>query len=330
MNIQNLCPFFGKCGGCLYQDMSDQAYRAHKESFVLRSFADRGLTPPVMPMREIPLRTRRRASFAYANGHIGYNALHSHQLIEITDCRLLKPSITTGLNWVRTWVKTLKGSGDIFMLDTPWGLDIHIRPAKGTSPNLTMREHLALWAGDSHVARISYNNEPILAKVSLPFLPDAFLQPSQEGEDILIDLVLKAAQGSRRAVDLFCGRGTFTRPLADTGIQITGYDCARDSVSVLGPRGHIRDLFRNPLTSDELAELDLIILDPPRAGALTQTQQIAETAVPKIIMVSCNPKTAARDCKILSDAGWVIESITPVDQFKWSNHIELVCVLVKH
>jgi 23S rRNA (uracil1939-C5)-methyltransferase len=175
------------------------------------------------------------------------------------------------------------------------------------------------------VARLSYNDEPIAAKINLPLPANAFLQPSAAGEKILIDLVLKEAKGSQKAIDLFCGSGTFTKPLLSAGISTIGYDCAKESVSLLGNFGVVRDLFRSPLLPEEMKGLDLIVLDPPRSGAKSQVEQIVQTQIPKIIMVSCNPTTAARDAFLLISTGWRLTSVIPVDQFTWSNHVEIVC-----
>ena len=326
MTENKVCPFFEKCGGCLYQDLSEHDYLAKKKNFITRAFQDYDVTPPLMPIRSVPLASRRRASFAFTRGKVGYNALKSHQIVEITECRLLKPEIVSFLPTLRGW--HLAGQGDIFVLSTDFGLDIHIRTARSTPPDLSLLEQLAEWAKDEHIARLTYNDNPIAEKVHLLFLPDSFLQPSVEGEQILIDLMLSEIGHPKKAVDLFCGSGTFTRPLLTNGIKTIGYDCA-DSVEMLGVNGIKRDLFRNPLLSEELSDIDLIVLDPPRAGAKAQVEQIAQTNVPKIVMISCSPKTSARDCRILVDAGWQLTKVTPVDQFRWSNHIELVCILEK-
>ena len=328
MTHQELCPFFGKCGGCLYQDLTEADYHTKKKNFIKHSFQDYGIKVELSSIKTVPLQSRRRASFAYSNGRLGYNAVKSHQIIEITECRLLKPEIVNFLPTLKDWVKKLGGSGDIFVLTTDFGLDIHVKPIKAEKTSLQKLEMLISMAGDPKVVRLTYNNDPIVSKIPLPFMPEDFLQPSAEGEKILIDLMLNAAQESKKAVDLFCGGGTFTKPLLEQGIKVKGYDCSK-SVERLGVNGIIRDLFRSPLLPEEMEDLDLIVLDPPRAGAKYQTEQIAKTKVPKIVMISCNPQTAARDIRILLDNGWKLTEITPVDQFTWSNHIELVCTLVK-
>ncbi|MBR6412774.1 MAG: class I SAM-dependent RNA methyltransferase [Alphaproteobacteria bacterium] len=328
MMMKTICPFFGKCGGCLYQDLPEEEYLEKKKNFIKRAFADYGMAVEPDDVRSVPLHSRRRASFSFAGGILGYNALKSHQIIEITNCLLLKHEIIQFLPVLRQNIKKLGGAGDVFVLVTGFGLDIHIKTDKMNIPALAQLELLTALATHPAVVRLTYNTEPVAQKVRLPLMPDDFLQPSQEGEKIISGLILDEIAGVRRAVDLFCGSGTFTRPLLDRGICVSGYDCAR-TVTLLGPKGVSRDLFRNPLLPDELNGLDLIILDPPRAGAKAQVEQIAQTDVPKIVMVSCAPQTAARDSKILIDSGWKLKKLIPVDQFTWSNHIELVAIFEK-
>ena len=327
MMQKTICPFFGRCGGCLYQDLPEDAYLNKKISFIQRSFADYGLDVHPESVRGVPLGSRRRVSFSFARGKVGYNAHKSHEIIEITECRLLRPEIVSFLPELKKWVQKLGGSGDIFILLTDWGLDILIK-TPSQKLGLDQLELLAGFGGDSRVARLIYNDEPIVEKVKLPLKPNDFLQPSKEGEEILKNLLVSEVQTAHKAVDLFCGAGTFTKPLADLGVMVKGYDCS-ESVHLLGDKGFMRDLFRNPLLPEEMEGLDLIVLDPPRAGARAQVEQIAQTKVPKIVMVSCSPQTAARDSRILTDAGWRMTKLTPVDQFTWSNHIELVIVFEK-
>ncbi len=326
--LKQKCPFFGKCGGCVWQDLSEADYLAKKESFIRRAFADVGLNEiPLNPIILLPTGIRRRACFAFYQGHFGFNEAHSHKIIEIDSCPLLEPALNALIPDLRALVKTLGGSGDCFILNTPTGVDIHIKDGRGT-PDLSRLEILSALAQKENVVRLTYNNSPIFQKAPLPILPEGFLQPSVFGEKTLVDLVLKNVRQAKNAVDLFCGQGTFTRPLMKAGLSVTGYD--NDvSVLTLGDNGRQRDLFRNPVTPDELLGVDLAVLDPPRAGAKEQVIQLASTQIPRIIMVSCAPKTGARDIKILTDAGWYLTEITPVDQFTYSNHIEIVAILEK-
>ena len=325
--LKQKCAYFGKCGGCVWQDLTDLEYIAKKESFILHAFQDVGLTIQLEPIILIPTGTRRRACFAFSGQHFGFNETKSHRIVDISTCPLLTQNINNSLPVLKQVVIQLKSSGDCFILDTPLGLDIHIKDKKGP-PKLAQLEILSNLSQQQTIARVIYNDTPIFEKAPLPDTADSFLQPSLEGEQALSSLIMEGIGNAKNAFDLFCGKGTFTTPLLEKGLHVIGYDNS-DAVLSLGDNGIQRDLFRNPLVPDELKTVDLAVLDPPRAGALAQVTQLSQSHIPTIIMVSCNPKTAARDIKILLDAGWKIQKITPVDQFTYSNHIELVCLLKK-
>ena len=326
--LKKVCPYFNRCGGCVWQDLPQDDYIAKKENFVRFCFRDAGLDIDLNPLVLVPTGTRRRASFSFIRGHLGFNAVKSHQVVEIESCPLLLDKINGILSLLRQTIQKLNTSGDVFVCSTNMGLDIHIRDKSGL-PDLNRLELLTALNQHDEIARVVYNDTPIFEKGLCGGSADNFSQPSKEGEQILVDLVLANADNATKAVDLFCGSGTFTRPLMEKGIETTGYDNVPQAVVLLGQNGVVRDLFRRPLLSEELSNVDLIVLDPPRAGALAQCQQLADLPRGKIVMVSCNPKTAARDIKILTNAGWKLGTITPVDQFTYSNHVEIVATLTK-
>jgi 23S rRNA (uracil1939-C5)-methyltransferase len=196
------------------------------------------------------------------------------------------------------------------------------------------------------VARVTVDSEsltllgePIVtlsgARVKLP--PGAFLQASPEAESILTSLVTGAAEGAKRLADLFAGIGTFSFVLAahpevdafeaDEAAIGALADAVRTTPQLKPVRAYARDLFRAPLSAKELARYDAVVLNPPRAGAKAQAEALAGSKVPKIVMVSCNPGTCARDLRILVDGGYRMTRIVPVDQFLYSPHIELVARL---
>lgn len=325
--LKEKCPYFNQCGGCVWQDLSEQEYIQKKENFVKNAFRDVNLEINLSPMILIPTGTRRRASFSFNGKHFGFNGQKSHQIIDIATCPLLTPTINQALPFLKKVIAQLKSSGDVFVLETEMGLDIHIKDKKGY-PHLQEIELLNTLNQYTIIARVMYNNTPIFQKTPLSASADAFMQPSLEGEQTLIQQVLENIEPAKTALDLFCGKGTFTIPLLNKGLKVKGYDSS-PSVLALQENGEQRDLFRNPLTPEEFEKIDLVVLDPARAGALTQIEQLAQTQVPKIIMISCNPKTAARDIKILIENGWKMQKITPIDQFTYSNHIELVTILKK-
>ena len=161
--------------------------------------------------------------------------------------------------------------------------------------------------------------------------PGAFLQPSAEGERALTDCVIKGAGDASRIADLFCGNGTFTGPLME-GRDILAADFAPDAIAALKKSGvdaRVRNLFKNPFTAEDLHDHDCVILDPPRAGAQAQVRVLAETNIPCIVYVSCNPQSFAQDAATLVQGGYSLSTLTIVDQFIWSPHTELAAVFTK-
>ena len=156
---------------------------------------------------------------------------------------------------------------------------------------------------------------------------------------MLVGLVKEGVGRAKRVADLFAGIGTFTFALAASA-EVDAFEEDEEAIAALAGaaratpklkpvRTHARDLFRVPLTARELARYDAVVLDPPRAGAKAQAEALAGSKVPKVVMVSCNPGTCARDLRILVDGGYRIARVVPVDQFLFSPHVELVAVLEK-
>lgn len=170
--------------------------------------------------------------------------------------------------------------------------------------------------------------------------PRAFLQASKEGEAALTGLVKEGAAGARKVCDLFSGCGSFALPLSKAAsvyavdsdgaaigaLASAAANAQRLAMAVNPVRTETRDLFERPLTADELGAFDAVVFDPPRAGARAQAEALAGSPVPVVIGVSCNPATFARDGAILAAGGYRLDKVTPVDQFVYSAHVELVGV----
>ncbi len=322
------CSSFPACGGCLYLDMEQNAYLEKKRLFIKSAFLNQGIEVEPEPVLSVPFGRRRRATFAYKNGQIGFNKAKSNQICDLSACPALLPELSDLLPKLKELITKLKGSGDISVLKTVYGIDICLKENK---PKLTLekQELLSTFALQNNLVRLSYGTEPVVQQIQLPFAADSFLQPSIEGEKTLIDLVLSHIGSPKKVADLFCGAGTFTKPILNAGISVKGYDIAFESLSVIKNNAEKRDLFRVPLTAKELNEYDCIVMDPPRAGAEAQCRELAKSRVSDILMISCSPKTAARDVNILRLGGYEIKKIIPVDQFIYTAHIELFIVLKK-
>jgi 23S rRNA (uracil1939-C5)-methyltransferase len=177
-----------------------------------------------------------------------------------------------------------------------------------------------------------------LSGVSVPLPTGSFLQATLDAEAVLVAAVREWVGHSAVVADLFSGLGTFSFALAGPATKVLAVEAARDAhLACKAAAGQMqlpihclhRDLFRNPLMVDELNRFSAVLIDPPRAGAREQVERLAESTVERIVYISCNPSSWARDAKLLVDAGWVLEDLRPVGQFRWSTHVELASLFVR-
>jgi 23S rRNA (uracil1939-C5)-methyltransferase len=273
----------------------------------------------------------------------------AHDIVEIASCPILAPGLSGALSAARDIAQCLRAVGkplDIAVTATLSGLDIDVRGCGALDSQSRLK--LADAAARHDLARLSNHGEAILesrapivpmgpARVRLP--PGGFLQATLEGERILGELAVEAVTGARRVADLFCGAGAFALRLA-VGHEVHAVEFDRHALAALAQAAgatpalravtcEARDLFHRPLTRDELRRFDAVVFDPPRAGALPQSQELAASEVQTIVAVSCNAATFARDIGVLQAGGYRLGSVTPIDQFRFSPHIEIVGVLTK-
>ena len=347
------CPHFTACGGCMAQHMSPELYGRWKSDIVREAFVARGFAqPPVAPLIACATGSRRRAVLsAVRKGgavSLGYHARRSHDLIDVTVCIVLDPGIVAAFPALRSVVAALGvAEARLSVLATPAGLDVAINT---TQTRLTpgMSASIGNIAAEARWARVSLNDAPIVTR-TLPYLdmggvritppPGAFIQAVAQAEEAMRGLVLAAVGKPKRVADLFCWLGAFSFALS-TRARVTAIDNDRPALAALdAAKRHAqglkpidtlaRDLFRDPLSPLELKDFDAVVLDPPRAGAEAQAAALARSDVATIAYVSCNPTTLARDARLLVDGGYALESITPIDQFLYSTHVEAAAVFRK-
>ena len=354
------CPHFGVCGGCALQHLTDEACARWKQGLVAQALARRGFGEvPVQPMIRIPPGTRRRATLAAARTEtgvtLGFHGRESHAVVDVETCLLLTPRLMGLLPPLRLALAPLLQAREVAavtLTETEEGPDLLI--VSGQAPGLAAREALAAFAEDQDLARLTWaarakagealEPEPVVlrrpprldfAGVAVEPPPGGFLQPTAAGEAALVEAVLSyLPEGAAALADLYAGCGTFTFPLArHARVHAVERDEAAMAALWSGARkadlaGRItvetRDLARAPVTAEELAGGDCVVFDPPRAGAREQAAEIARSSVPAAIAVSCNPNTFARDARTLVDGGFTLIEVTPIDQFPWTGHLELV------
>lgn len=342
------CRHFKSCGGCTMQHASDEFVGSWKTTIVERAMTARGLPFPLRKLHTSPEQSRRRARLAgrrtKKGAMVGFHGKASDVLVDVPDCQLLLPSILAGfpaLEALTVIAASRKSEINLTVTDTLGGLDVSVETERELTGQL--RIELASSAEQFNLARLAWNDEVVVtrkspdqlfgpAKVAPP--AGAFLQATREGEAALVAGVMETATGAKRIIDLFSGAGTLTLPLA-TVAEVHAVESSSDMLETLD-RGwrhaqgvktvttEERDLYRRPLEPDELKRFDLAVLDPPRAGAEAQIATICESKIKRVAMVSCNPITFSRDAAKLIEAGFTLQWLDVVDQFRWSPHVELV------
>jgi 23S rRNA (uracil1939-C5)-methyltransferase len=351
--IAPICPHFGVCGGCALQHWRAPRYGAWKRDLVVAalSYAEHDAT--VDAIVDAHGEGRRRAVFHARRGtkdilQVGFAAASSHHIVAIDHCPILAPGLDGALEAAWAIAEMLGATAkplDIQATASDAGLDIDVR---GSGPLTTLQSiALARLAESRGLARLTRHGELVArratptvrmgrAVVALP--PGAFLQATAAGEDVLARLVAAHVGDADAVADLFAGVGPFALRLAERA-RIVAADADEPAIAALREAAKTpglkpitaerRDLFRRPYAAKELARLDTVVFDPPRQGAEAQAREIAASKVPTVVAVSCNPATFARDAKILVAGGYRLVAVTPVDQFRYSAHVEIVARLVR-
>ena len=246
------CPLFSICGGCAYDFSDEKKYKSEKLANLPKiNFTDDAIWGAVG--------TRRRADFAFVEGHFGFFKTNFRGAVEKLPASIIR--FTWNDKIVRQYAEP----------------------------------------------EIKFNDKIV------KYTPGAFLQPTQQTEQILRDMVVKYVGNAKKTVDLFCGLGNFTYATNATGFDVFG-------------NGIKRDLFKRPLTAKNLNQYEVIIMDPPRTGAMEQCKEIAKSNVPRVIYVSCNPNTFVRDAQILERGGYKMTTAIPIDQFVGASHWEIFSI----
>ena len=344
------CPHARSCGGCLMQHASDPTVAEWKTAIVKGALDGQGIETEIRPIVTSPARSRRRATLAARRTKggvlMGFHLRASDTIAPVPNCQLLHPDLIAAFPALEALVRaggTRTAEMQLAVTRTQTGADVVVTGAKPADAEMQL--DLARLVEAHGLARLTWNGEPVaqrtppmvkIGQARVPIPPAAFLQATEEGEAALLSAVREAVGGARRIVDLFSGVGTFSLPLAEAA-EVHAVEGEAKLLAALD-RGfrmaeglkkvttETRDLFRRPLEPDEFKGVEAVVIDPPRAGAEAQSQTLAKSKVPVIAAVSCNPVTFARDARILMAGGYRLQWVRPVDQFRWSNHVELAAL----
>ena len=339
------CRHFGACGGCSLQHLAPADYSAGKRATVQHALMRAGVNAEVLAPIIVPPHSRRRAVLEISCGEIGFHAVKSHEIVDMRECLVLTHGLFALAQQLRSRFGFLKAPADLHATETLTGFDLGVRSPQKLTPQMSV--DLAGAVAGLGIIRVHFNNALALesaapqvevggVRVHLP--PYAFLQSTVEGEAALQERVRKIVGKAKLVADLFSGVGTFALPLAKKA-KVHAVEQDAPALAALAEAAKAsglkpvtterRDLFKLPLTFAELNGYDAVVLDPPRAGAEAQARQLAKSRVPVIAYVSCNAANFARDAAILVAGGYRLGPVTPIDQFLWSSHIELVAAFVR-
>ena len=336
------CRHFPQCGGCQLQHLDDESYAGFVADRVASALDGQGLSAPLRAPLVSPPDTRRRATLHADKGLLGFTAAQSHAIVDLRECHILTPELFALVAPLRSLLQRLglKRRADVHLTLSDQGADILVT---GFAPEgLKAAETLNDFCAKHGVARFAVDGgdgpetrwEPQPVTIALGGIPvglphASFLQATREGEAALVAAVREATEGAKTVADLFAGLGTFALALP---AKVYAAEGARDALMALKLAANARqrpvfaehrDLYRRPLTVAELNRFDAVVIDPPRSGAREQAAALAECTVKRIAYVSCNPSSFARDAKLMVEAGWRIDWVQPVGQFRWSTHVEL-------
>jgi len=358
-HVEPPCRHFERCGGCQLQHADETvlhsfvrervAGAARGQGLAVGHWLDAHLSPPHSRRRATMhgLREKRRAVLGYRQGR-------SHQIVDLAEC----PVIERGLMALVAPLRNLigrhggKNSIDVGLTMSDQGVDVGLSNLE--LDGLAATEDALEFARSHDLARLTVDQgygadvlwEPEPTTMTLSGLPvalppGAFLQATADAEAVMAADAREWVAGSSNIVDLFAGLGTFAFALAsagEAGRRIAAVEAERSAhlackTAAARTGGTVaalhRDLFRNPLQPSELQRFDAALLDPPRAGARAQIEQIAASELSRVVYVSCNPSSWARDAEKLIEGGFVLEKVRPVGQFRWSTHVELISLFVR-
>ncbi|AIL64770.1 23S rRNA (uracil-C(5))-methyltransferase RlmCD [Rickettsiales bacterium Ac37b] len=350
--LENKCIHYGQCGGCSLQHLDDHAYLEYKYNIFKNAieqagFADFKISNPIIVGPSARRRAQIKAIKSKNGVKLGYYQNKSHNIVDIKECPILHDDIVKIIGGLKLLlIEFDTGSYEFAITLVDNGLDILIKATNFS--NLKIQEELVQFAYKYDISRISWQNNhnisPIIirktpqikiANTYVMVAPDSFLQATVQSEKLIQEFIVAHSKNYVNIIDLYAGCGTYSFVMIEYAKvhAVEGNNSSIDAIKAAS-RGkenrittELRDLYIYPLLVNELNKYQLSVINPPRNGAEPQVHEIGKSNINRVIMVSCNPKTLSRDLKILKNAGFTLTNSLAIDQFYWSNHLEIVAVL---
>lgn len=353
------CRYVGRCGGCQWQHLSYGAQLEAKHRNLLDNLVRIGglVDAPVRPTLPSPSewRYRHRINLRVDGRQLGFYRAESHDIVEIAACPIAAEPLERGLAAARTWLAAVRTTLRRLSLVTSEGTDgiVLVANAEGgfVASDDDLNEHTTRRAPGATIRGIvmfgrSWRRmwgDPAVAytvdDISLVTTGGEFTQVNLAGNRLLVDTVLRLGRvgAGDRVLDLYCGAGNLTLPAARRGALVTGVERSPRAIAdaiANAQRLAVDARFVCSPVEAVLADvgsvprpLELVILDPPRGGAAGVVKEIARLSPRRIVYVSCDPPTLARDLATLGDHGFRPEAIQPIDLFPHTFHLEAVAAL---
>ncbi len=352
--IEAICPQFKKCGGCSLQHASEEFVTDWKKSVVIKALKQKELYPKFRKTFVTPERSRRRAVFSGRRTKkgtvVGFKSPKSDNIVSIFGCIIIDNKILSflpGMKKITALACTRSSTIKIHTSISENGLDIYVQ--SGRKLNEELRINLTLVAVEYNLARLSWDGEQIflakppvqrLGRIQIVPPEKFFMQATKEAEIIMVRDVCESLSNTKNVVDLFSGFGTFTLPLSQKK-KMLAFEQSPEMLKALDLAWRrtsglkvintcIRNLYKNPVSAEELSNIDGAVVNPPRAGSIAQCKELAKSSITTIVLVSCNPITFARDAEILVKGSYVLDWVRVIDQFRWSHHVEVIGKFSRH
>ncbi|MFO1390371.1 23S rRNA (uracil(1939)-C(5))-methyltransferase RlmD [Cellvibrio sp.] len=366
--VQPVCAHYAECGGCQLQHLDASRQISFKQTSVLQQLEVWGGVKPkqvLPPIESEPQGYRRcaRLGISYLNGEVilGFRKNNSRQLVQVEECSVLSPELNRLLAPLKGWLASLVAAEAVTHLELIQTQDQtavvlrHVKPLEEADltklASLSQAHNFNVWlkggespqlkdlSGQDVDPRLSYD----LSGLQLSFHPLDFIQvnPQVNTQMVAQALQLLSLKGNERVLDLFCGIGNFTLPLASKCAQVIGIEAVESMVQrgrenasksgITNVQFMAADLSKmsEHRLNQTCGKVDAVLLDPPRDGAKEIVEKLPQLSPKRIVYVSCNPATLARDAKILTSAGYQLDSVGVLDMFPHTSHVESMALFVR-
>ena len=362
--ITPLCNGDLECTGATWPHIAYPAQLKHKQEILLDTLKKIGGIEPRRPLPILPsprtdhyrLRTQFNVRIKDDRPRIGFFRQGSYDLIEVNNAFLIHPVINKVLNNIRTLSDKLplltelhinaSPSGEVHLLlfsEQPLSraMDPFFAELKRTSPEVI---GMTGFSGRKKVSTLGRNQLTLEVEgMTLKATEGNFFQVNWEQNRNMVRTVLDftALTGGETVLDLYCGIGNFSLPLAKKAKTVIGIESGYSAIEDAKANAALNGILNTEFVADDMQKglkaligrklrADVIVLDPPRAGATLKTLERVLAFVPqKIVYVSCNPSTLARDLKFFQLFGFRLDRLQPVDMFPYTYHIECVAEMVR-